>query len=256
MGNTPLHFACQAGRAMNVEILLNFAQKKVEDDSALTTEVLIDNKYGLGAINKPNKRGLLPIHLAVGAGHHDCVRVLTRYECNVEYPLPNSYDKITPLMYACQLGHFKIAKQLIESSNAKVEARDRFQRTALIHSIMNGNCDLVSYLLRLGANPNATDSSGNSCLHYACAYGWHHAVKLLIDAGAQLNVVNDWRLTPFGAAFLKGHTGICELLLELCKDVDVNFRTEDGETLVMLCVSSVSLLNEVRNNLISLNLFT
>ena len=46
MGNTPLHYACLANRSMNVEILLNFAQKKQEDDSALTSEMLIDNKYG------------------------------------------------------------------------------------------------------------------------------------------------------------------------------------------------------------------
>ncbi len=244
IGNTPLHNACLAGRSINVEILLCYAQKKQEDDTALTTEVLIDNKYGLGGINKPNKRGQLPIHLAISRGNYDCVKVLTKYECNVEYPLPNSKDKITPLMQACQLGHFKIVKLLVENGS-KVEARDRFQRTALLHAVMSGHVDICSYLLRLGANPNALDSSGNTCLHYACAYGWYYAVKMLVEAGALLNMVNDWKLTPFGAAFLKGHVGICDQLLTHSKEIDINFRTENGETLVMLCVSSASVLNEV-----------
>ena len=242
-GNTPLHFACLAGRSLNVEILLNYAQKKQEDDSALTTEVLIDNKYGLGGINKPNRRGQLPIHLAIGRSNYECVKVLLKYNCNVEYPLPNSKDKITPLMYACQMGNGKIVRLLIENG-AKVEARDRYQKTALIHAIVAGHADIMSYLLRLGASPNAVDSSGNSCLHYACAYGWYFGVKMLLESGAHLNLLNDWRLTPFGAAFLKGHVGICEQLLAHSKEIDVNFRTEDGETLVMLCVSSTSVLND------------
>jgi ankyrin repeat protein len=243
-GNTPLHYACLANRSMNVEILLNFAQKKQEDDAALTSEMLIDNKYGLGGLNKPNKRGQLPIHLAISRNSYKCVSILLKYGCNVEYPLPNSMGKITPLMYACQLGHFKIVKLLIEN-NAKVEARDRFQRTAIIHAAMCGHVRPLSHLLNMGANPNVVDSSGNSCLHYACAYGWYYAMRAILDAGGHVNVANDWKLTPFGVAFLKGHVGICDQLLLMHKNqIDINFRTEDGETLVMLSVSSTNCLNE------------
>ena len=58
-----------------------------------------------------------------------------------------------------------------------------------------------------------------------------------MDAGADCNGVNDWKLTPFGAAFLKGHVGICDQLLSQRK-IDINFRTENGETLVMLACSN------------------
>lgn len=223
-GNTPLHFACQAGRSVNVEILLNNAQNKLEEENAFTADSEIHNKFGLGAINKPNKRGKLPLHLAISKNNYDCVKVLIKYGCNLEYPLPNSMDKITPLMYACRLGHFKLVKLLVEN-NAKVSARDRFWRTAVMHATMCGHTNILSYLLRLGADPNTADSSGNTALHYACAYGWYHASKTLIDAGARVNAVNEWKLTPFGAAFLKGHVGICDKLVVLHKDqIDVNFR--------------------------------
>ena len=97
----------------------------------------------------------------------------------------------------------------------------------------------------MGASPNVVDSSGNSCLHYACAYGWFYSMRVILDAGANVNVANDWKLTPFGVAFLKGHVGICDQLLLLHKNqIDINFRTEDGETLVMLAVSSTVCLNE------------
>lgn len=233
-GCIPLHYACLAGRCVNVEMLLSHARSKQEDDSTVTTEIFMDNKYGIGGLNKPNKRGQLPVHLAISRNNYDCVKVLIKYGCNVEYPLPNSMGKSTPLMYACQLGHQKIVQLLIENY-AKIEARDRFQRTATIHAAMCGHSRTLSYLLRLGANPNAVDSSGNSVLHYACAYGWYYCVRVLLDAGAHVNVLNDWKLTPFGTAFLKGHVGLCDQLLALYpKQIDINFRTEDGETLVML----------------------
>ena len=206
--------------------------------------MLIDNKYGLGGLNKPNKRGQLPIHLAISRNSYKCVSILLKYGCNVEYPLPNSMGKITPLMYACQLGNYKIVKLLIEN-NAKVEARDRFQRTAVIHAAMCGHVRPLTHLLNMGANPNVADSSGNSCLHYACAYGWYYSMRVILDAGGNVNVANDWKLTPFGVAFLKGHVGICDQLLLMHKNqIDINFRTEDGETLVMLSVSSTTCLNE------------
>jgi len=244
MGSTPLHYACLAGRTANVEMLLSHAKLKQEDDSTITTEILMDNKYGIGGINKPNRRGQLPIHLAISKNNYDCVKVLIKYGCNVEYSMSNSMGKITPLMYAVQLGHQKIVQLLIDN-NAKIEARDRHQRTATIHASMCGHSRTLSFLLHLGANPNVCDSSGNSCLHYACAYGWFYCIKTLLDAGAHVNVVNDWKLTPFGAAFLKGHVGICDFLLETYpKQIDINFRTENGETLVMLAVSSVNYLNK------------
>ena len=148
-GNTPLHYACLAGRSVNVEMLLSHARLKQEDDSTNTSEILMDNKYGLGGLNKPNRRGQLPIHLAISRNNYDCVKVLVKYGCNLEYPLPNSWGKITPLMYACQLGHQKIVQLLIDSY-AKIEARDRCQRTATIHSAMCGHSRTLSYLLRLG----------------------------------------------------------------------------------------------------------
>ena len=127
-------------------------------------------------------------------------------------------------MYACKLGHYKLVKLLVEN-NAKVTARDRFWRTAAMHAAASGHTNILSYLLRLGADPNVADSSGNTSLHYACAYGWYHAAKVLIEAGARLNAANDWKLTPFGVAFLKGHVGICDQLLVINKDqIDVNFR--------------------------------
>lgn len=139
-------------------------------------------------------------------------------------------------MLACQKGYFKIVAHLIDNG-AKIEARDRFKRTPLIHACMCGNTHIVSHLLRLGANAQAFDSSMNTALHYAIAYGWYFSVKILIEAGANVNAVNSWQTTCLGAGFLKGHYGLCDYLLTEHR-VDINFKTDEGLTLVMVTVSS------------------
>ena len=71
---------------------------------------------------------------------------------------------------------------------------DKLKKTPLIHAVLNGHAHVASYLLSEGANPNAADSSGNTCLHYAAAYGWYFCLKLLLDVGANPNVSNDWKV--------------------------------------------------------------
>jgi hypothetical protein len=137
-------------------------------------------------------------------------------------------------MLACQKGYSNIVMYLI-NNGAKIEARDRFKRTPLIHACMCGNADIVAYLLNLGADPNVFDSSLNTALHYAIAYGWYFCVRSLLEAGGNLNCVNSWQTTCLAAGFLKGHYGLCDYLLT-DHNADINFKTDDGLTLVMLTV--------------------
>jgi len=71
-------------------------------------------------------------------------------------------------------------------------------------------------------NPNYHDTSGNSALHYACAYGWLDIVKYLIEAGANINSMNDWKMYPVLLAMLKGHFGIVDYMINL-KDLNATF---------------------------------
>ena len=73
---------------------------------------------------------------------------------------------------------------------------DKLRRTALVHAVMNGHAHVVSYLLSLGADPNQVDSSGNTPSHYAAAYGWYFCLKVLLDAGANPGISNDWKVNP------------------------------------------------------------
>ena len=62
----------------------------------------------------------------------------------------------------------------------------------------NGNYPVMSYLLRIGVDPDAKDSSLNTPIHYASAYNWYHCLKLLLDAGADPNTANNWKVHDLG----------------------------------------------------------
>lgn len=228
---SPLHFAAQAGRPHNVDILL----KKLK--TLRTDTDIFANKYGVGGINRPNRFGMCPLHLAITNGHTEVVKVLVKHQVDVNRTLTASKDKMTPLMIAACKGHLEIARLLI-GQKAFIEQTDKFKRTALTHAAMNGNTHLVSLFLSLGADPNHVDSSGNSVVHYAAAYGWFFCLKLLVaNGGANPNIASDWKMTPVCIAFLKGHFGLVDLLLNQ-PGVDINFKDDRGRTLVSIAASS------------------
>jgi len=77
----------------------------------------------------------------------------------------------------------------------------------------------------------SVDSSDNSALHYAAAYGWINIVKLLLEHGANPNTLNQWKSSPTVIAMLKGHLGIVDHLISL-KNVEISFRNDTGKTLI------------------------
>jgi hypothetical protein len=51
-------------------------------------------------------------------------------------------------------------------------------------------------------------------LHYSAAYGWPNVLKYLLKAGANPNALNSWKVTPAAVAILKGHFGCADYLLK------------------------------------------
>ncbi len=93
-----------------------------------------------------------------------------------------------------------------------------------------GNEDVVRLLLLKGAEPNIPSKNGYNVfpIHSAVASNYDMIAKMLIEAGANVNVVQMSGATPLHSA---AHNGNIELLIVLLEaGADVNALTEDGKS--------------------------
>ena len=199
--------------------------------------------------NKDKKTGVTLLHTAAQAGHAAAVAALCKAGAD---PTLADREKLTPLILACQRGSVECAQALVEAARSRARSegadeeaaegalllhKDRTGKLAAHHAVLNGHFALVRLLLEAGVDVNSADSSDNTLLHYAVAYGQASIAELLMAAGAERSQLNMWKLSPLFVAMLKSHLHCAELLLT-GGHVDVNQRDSEGRTLLMHTVAS------------------
>ena len=93
-----------------------------------------------------------------------------------------------------------------------------------------GHEDLVRLLLAEGADPNRCSQNGYSVypLHTAISSNFESIAKMLIEAGAFVNVVQSSRMSPLHLAAQNGNIEIIILLLE--QGASIEAQTDFGQT--------------------------
>ncbi len=122
-----------------------------------------------------------------------------------------------------------IAKPMKKGKITPDEKKDMASRVLCNRAIL-GECDQIAKLLARGADVNFRDNIGKTPLIYAAMNGHVDAVKMLIKAGAKINLANKG-MTAMTWAAQYGHAGVIECLID--EGASVNRRDRNGRTALM-----------------------
>ena len=232
-------------------------EKAVRDGDIDECKRLIDDETD---INQVNDKGLTLLEIACHHNHADICKLLLKCEIRardeiidecLKFAVGEEYMDIckllidrgadvnqqlipgTPsdtLLYLASLGdNADICKLLIENG-AHVDLdslRDRLETAA-----QNGYVTRCKKLLYQGADVNLVDENKMSALWRACDSGHVDVCGLLIEWGADVNQADDRDESPLWIACWRGYRDVCKLLLN--NGADIEQMDEDGDTPLMI----------------------
>lgn len=114
----------------------------------------------------------------------------------------------TALSIAAYTGRITYVKRLVEAG-AEVNF---YGWSPLAYAAFNGHAEVAEYLLKRGAEIDATTENGSTALFFAARYGHLDVVKLLLKHQADVSVVNELEETAVDAAMKGRNTDIVDLL--------------------------------------------
>jgi uncharacterized protein len=221
------------------------------DDAALARLLL-----GAGAqATLANRYGVTPMALAAANGSASMIGLLLDAGADANAPDPAGE---TPLMSATRVGRAEAVTLLLDRG-AKVDTVDAtYQQTALMVAIRENHPEIVKLLIARGAAVNARTRVGrtpawvlpNSVpgfghgigivrggspdrgrrnptpggmtpLLYASRDGRMESVRMLLDAGAEINLRDANDITPLLAAITNNHPDVARYLIERGADIRV-----------------------------------
>jgi ankyrin repeat protein len=130
-------------------------------------------------------------------------------------------DGTTALHWAVRYDEVALVERLIKAG-AKPDVANRYGVTPIALACESASAAIVEQLLKAGVSPNATGPLGETALHTCAHTGNVDAAKALLARGAAVNSGDNWRgQTPLMWAAAQGHAAMVRVLVEAGADVNV-----------------------------------
>ncbi len=192
-GDRPLHAAVMNGRQKTAELLVGRG-----------ADVNAEGRYGLSAVK-----------LAIALGRFDLADTLLTTEARIG------------AVEAAALGRLDWLEKMFGENPLLASVGNDFGETPLHHAALRGRKEAVDFLLKQGADVNAstTGAPGYSSrsgretpLHWAARGGSEEVTVALIEWGTSIDKLNDAGRTPLFLAAEGGHAKIVWYLIEAGAD--------------------------------------
>ncbi len=117
---------------------------------------------------------------------------------------------------------------------ANINARNSRGETCLIDAVLEGNQALVQFLIDNGADINTRDNHGNTCLIDAVLADHQAMVQSFLDKGLDINARDNYGNTCLFYAAQADNQAMVQFLID--KDADINARDNYGNTCLVYAV--------------------
>ena len=143
---------------------------------------------------------------------------------------PNSRDEKgqTGLFLAMRGGSFKVAENLLQHPQTRLDLANASAETALMMAALKGHHDWVKRLLDRGARSDSGDAPAWTALHYAATGPSLQAVQWLLARGAKVDARSPNGSTALMMAARYGPEASVTLLLQ--QGADAKLQNEAGLT--------------------------
>ncbi|XP_066489185.1 protein phosphatase 1 regulatory subunit 12A isoform X2 [Tiliqua scincoides] len=180
------------------------------DDNVDMVKFLVENG---ASINQPDNEGWIPLHAAASCGYLDIAEYLISQGAHVG--AVNS-EGDTPLDIAEEEAMEELLQNEVNRQGVDIEAARKEEERIMLR-------DARQWLNSGHINDVRHAKSGGTALHVAAAKGYTEVLKLLIQAGYDVNIKDYDGWTPLHAAAHWGKEEACRILVEnLCDMEAVN----------------------------------
>jgi ankyrin repeat protein len=195
---------------------LSLLEEYIENGDHLAIDLLLQQNPGL-ALQKTS-HDISPLLLACYYNKPQLIQVLLQH-------LPS-----LTVHEAAAAGQESYLQKLLEQQAALLDQISDHGFTPLGMATHFGHEDMVRSLLAMGANPNIPSQNGYNVypIHAAVSSNFVQIVKMLMEAGALVNVVQTSRVSPLHMAAQNGHIDLIILLLE--QGASIEAKTDLGQT--------------------------
>ncbi|KAJ2504103.1 phosphate system positive regulatory protein pho81, partial [Coemansia sp. RSA 2052] len=169
-------------------------------------EYLLEQGCSVGIIDDDGRHAF---DYAVINGHSECARLLLQYDRTIA----NGTADQPALMLACEKGHQDIVLMLLEAG-AEIVANSQGVHPAHV-AARAGYADILRLLLAHCQSFDIADKDlGWTPVFYAASEGNLECIQILLDAGCDIDAVDENGHTPAYFAANEGHLDCVDLLLE------------------------------------------
>eukprot|EP00833_Pecoramyces_ruminatium_P011921 jgi/Orpsp1_1/1185953/evm.model.c7180000096210.1 len=179
------------------------------------------NKYGI--IGKSFCRRVLPINCAIKIKNKNIIKYLVEHGAYINSYSERIYDENEelPLEYAIRENSVDMVEFLIKDCGAEVNVIFESGYTPLILAISKGNIEIVKILINHGADINMMKNS-DSPLNLAIARNMEDIVHYLVEKGANI-YKSSYSMTPLMNAVYYCNNKIAFYLIEKGADINKSF---------------------------------